>query len=88
MQAQRWHPYASFWQATAGNAAAIGMGGVIGTLEAGADADFIALDARATPAMRLRMETVASLAEELFVLQTMGDDRAVAGTWVAGERVV
>ena len=87
MQGQRWHPFASFWQATAGNAAAIGMGGVIGTLEAGAEADFIALDARATPAMRLRMETVASLAEELFVLQTMGDDRAVAGTWVAGGRV-
>ncbi len=87
LQGQRWHPYASFWQATAGNAAAIGKAGIIGTLDAGAEADFIALDARATPAMRLRMETVTTLAEELFVLQTMGDDRAVAGTWVGGVRV-
>ena len=31
----------------------------------------------ATPAMRLRMETVETLAEELFLLQTLGDDRAV-----------
>ena len=25
--------------------------------------------------MRLRMETIATLAEELFLLQTLGDDR-------------
>jgi guanine deaminase len=38
----------------------------------------------ATPAMKLRMERVETLAEELFVLQTMGDDRAIAETYVAG----
>jgi guanine deaminase len=30
------------------------------------------------------METVESLAEELFVLQTMGDDRAIAEVYIAG----
>jgi guanine deaminase len=30
------------------------------------------------------METVATLAEELFLLQTLGDDRAVVETYVAG----
>ena len=46
------------------------------------------LDARATPAMAHRMETIeGDLAEELFVLMTMGDDRAVRATYVAGERV-
>ena len=35
--------------------------------------------------MRLRMETVSRLAEELFLLQTMGDDRAVAEVYVAGK---
>ena len=39
---------------------------------------------RATPQMALRMETVASLANELFLLQTCGDDRAVTETYVAG----
>ena len=34
--------------------------------------------------MRLRMETVETLAEELFLLQTLGDDRAVVETYVAG----
>ena len=43
------------------------------------------LDARATAAMRLRMETVSRLAEELFLLQTLGDDRAVVEVYVAGK---
>ncbi len=30
------------------------------------------------------METVTTLAEELFVLQTLGDDRSVVETYVAG----
>ncbi len=43
------------------------------------------LDARATPQMALRMETVDSLANELFLLQTCGDDRAVVETYVTGK---
>ena len=53
-------------------------------LEPGNDADIVVLDSGATPAMRLRMETVETLAEELFLLQTLGDDRAVVETYVAG----
>ena len=53
-----------------------------------AEADLVVLDARATPAMAHRMETIeGDLAEELFVLMTMGDDRAVRATYVAGERL-
>ena len=39
----------------------------------------------ATPAMALKAEVVTSLADELFLLQTMGDDRAVTETYVAGK---
>ena len=46
------------------------------------------LDSRATPAMAHRMETARDLAEELFVLVTLGDDRAVRATYVAGEPFV
>ena len=79
------NPLASFDMMTRGNAAALSLEGRIGTLEPGTDADIVVLDSGATPAMELRMETVCSLAEELFVLQTMGDDRAVRDIYVAGK---
>ncbi len=44
----------------------------------------IVLDMAATPAMALKAEVVSSLADELFLLQTMGDDRAIVETYVAG----
>ena len=87
LNGEKLNPLASFWQITLGNAEALSLAGRIGSLEAGKDADFVVLDARATPAMALRMETVSSLAEELFLLQTLGDDRAIAETYVAGRPV-
>ena len=84
LQGQRWHPYASFAQATIGNAQAIGMADKIGSLAAGFEADFIVLNAQATSAMALRMEQVEPLAQELFVLQAMGDASAVSQTYIAG----
>ena len=67
-----------------GNALALGMADQIGTLAKGSDADLVVLDSRATPAMALRMERAETLAQELFILQIMGDDRAIAQTYVAG----
>ncbi|WP_011582155.1 MULTISPECIES: guanine deaminase [Chelativorans] len=84
---EKLNPLASFWQVTRGNAEALSLAHHIGTLEPGTDADFVLLDANATPAMRLRMERAKTLAEELFVLQTLGDDRAVVETYVAGKAV-
>ena len=84
MRGQKLHPLSAFHWATRGNAIALGMEDSIGTLRPGSDADLVVLDARATPAMDLRMERAQTLAEELFILQIMGDDRAVAQTYVAG----
>jgi guanine deaminase len=84
LNGEKLNPLASFWQLTAGNAEALSIGDRVGRLEPGKDADITVLDCSATPAMRLRMETVESLAEELFLLQTLGDDRAVVETYVAG----
>jgi len=78
-------PLHSYYMMTLGNARALSLDEKIGTLETGTEADVIVLDARATPAMELRMETVETLSEELFVLQTMGDDRSVTATYVAGK---
>ncbi len=74
----------AFHWITRGNAEVLGLADRIGTLEVGTEADIVVLDARATSAMALRMERAVSLEEELFVLQMMGDDRAVAETYVAG----
>ena len=87
LRSNRLPPIENFWQATRGNAEALGLVGQIGTLEPGTDADIIALDAGAAPAMQIRMETVKSLEEELFLLQTMGDDRAISAVYIAGEAV-
>ncbi|WP_269582374.1 guanine deaminase [Roseibium sp. Sym1] len=84
LQRQRLHPLASFYWATRGNAEALSLAGRIGTLDKGTDADLVVLNARATGPMALRMETVETLSEELFVLQTLGDDRAVVETYAAG----
>jgi guanine deaminase len=70
--------------ATLGNARALSLEGTIGAITPGGDADLVVLNAGATPAMRLRQGTVSSLTEELFLLQTMGDDRAIAEVYVAG----
>jgi guanine deaminase len=76
----------AFYLMTLGNARALSLEDRIGALEPGREADLVVLDARATPAMAHRMDTVAGdLAEELFVLMTLGDDRAVRATYVAGE---
>jgi guanine deaminase len=69
---------------TRGNATALGLDGEIGTIVPGAFADLVVLDARATTAMAHRMEVARSLEDELFVLMTLGDDRAVRQTYIAG----
>ncbi len=85
MLGQNLHPYRAFHWITLGNAQVLGLEDKIGTLSVGSEADVVVLNANATPAMALRMERVETLAEELFVLQMMGDDRAVAETYVNGE---
>jgi guanine deaminase len=77
-------PLRGWWMATAGNAAALGLSGRIGRIEPGFEADLVALDPRATPPMRLRAERCEGLSDLLFLIQTLGDERAVAQTWVMG----
>ncbi|WP_426122252.1 guanine deaminase [Pararhizobium sp. PWRC1-1] len=84
LQGERLNPLESYYFMTLGNAEALSLADRIGTLDPGTDADFIVLNMAATPAMALKAEVVTSLADELFLLQTMGDDRAIVETYVAG----
>jgi guanine deaminase len=88
MGGQSWPAAQAFYQMTLGNARALGLDDRIGAIRQGFEADMIVLDSRATPAMAHRMESVeGDLAEELFVLMMMGDDRAISETYVAGRPV-
>ena len=85
LRGQRLDPLSSFYMMTLGNARALSLDDRIGSLAAGRDADLVVLDSRATPQMALRMQNVGTLANELFLLQTCGDDRAVVETYVMGK---
>jgi guanine deaminase len=77
-------PQQLWWQHTAGAAQALGLGGVVGNLQPGCEADFIVLDPRCTALMARRTGQAASLEELLFAMIVLGDDRLVARTVIAG----
>jgi guanine deaminase len=77
----------AFYLATRGGAHALYLDDRIGSIAPGMDADLVVLDLESTPVIRYRMKHVADLQEALFVQMTLGDDRAVRATYVAGRRV-
>lgn len=77
-------PFRALHLATAGSAALLHIGDRVGALEPGQEADFVVLDAAATPLLARRTAR-ADLAARLFALQILGDDRAIAATYVMGE---
>ena len=79
----RLDPFAALYLATAGGADLLRIADRVGALAPGQEADFVVLDDAATPLMR-RRTAGAPLAERLFALQILGDDRAVARTYIAG----
>jgi guanine deaminase len=87
LQGQNVSPLDAFYLMTLGNARALGLETMIGSLRIGSEADVVVLDPCATPAMAHRMASVGDeLEAALFVLMTLGDDRAVRATYVLGER--
>ena len=84
LQNQSLHPLQAFHWATRGNACVLGLEDKIGTLDAGTEADIVVLNSRSTDTMALRMDRASSLSEELFILQIMGDDRAIDQVYVSG----
>lgn len=71
--------------ATLGSAEAMGIDDKVGSIEVGKEADLVVLDTKATPLLEFRSAQVQSLEEQLFVLATMGDDRVIQATYIAGD---
>ncbi|BCB06446.1 guanine deaminase [Vreelandella venusta] len=76
--------WAGFHALTRGNAVSLSLDDRIGRFAPGMDADFVVIDLSASPLMARRMARCESLAEELFTLMMLGDDRAIFETWAGG----
>ena len=77
----------AYYLATRGGARAMHLEDRIGSLAPGLEADLVVLDMRSTPLIAFRMDQARDFAEQLFIQMTLGDDRAVQATYVAGRLV-
>jgi guanine deaminase len=85
MQGQFLSPLRALYLATLGGAHALGLGSAIGNFESEKEADFIVLDMAATPLLMRRTMRASTLADRLFALIMLGDDRAIRQTYVMGQ---
>ena len=76
-------PSQLWWQHTAGAAQSLGLGGVVGNLQPGCEADFLVLDPQATPLLARKTQQTSTLEELLFALIVLGDDRLIQRTHIA-----
>lgn len=77
----------AFYLATLGAARCLALEHRVGSFNPGAEADFVALDLRATPLLARRTSHARTISELLLVLMTLGDDRVVRETYILGRRV-
>jgi len=70
--------------ATRGTAHAMYIDDKVGTIAPGMEADLVVLDMKSTPIIEYRMQFAEDIHEALFIQMTLGDDRAVQATYVAG----
>ncbi|WP_233270507.1 guanine deaminase [Chachezhania sediminis] len=82
------HAAQLLWLATVGSAEALRLGGTIGNLAEGAEADIVVLDLASTPAIAQRSDRAQDLWEAVFPTIMMGDDRAISEVWIGGRRQV
>ena len=76
-------PFRALHLATVGGARLMGVADRVGALEPGQEADFVVVDPAATPLLA-RRTAGQPLRDRLFALQILGDDRAIAATYLMG----
>ena len=88
LQGQPLPGFRALYLATLGAAHALYLDDKIGNFTAGKEADFVVLDYDASPITRRRLSHCQDIAEKLFAMITLGDDRSIVETYVMGNRVV
>ncbi len=84
---QRLSPLRAFYLATLAGARMLRLDAHIGHFAPGTEADFIVLDPEATPLLARRMRQARTLSEKLQLYMILGDERAIAGTYILGGAV-
>lgn len=77
----------SLFLATRGGAETLRLADRIGSLEPGMEADIAVVDLAPDEFTAWRMQFCEDIFQRLFVLTTLGSDRMIRATYVAGERV-
>ena len=81
------HPAQLLWLATCGSARALHLDDQIGNIAPGMAADMVVLNLASTPEIAQRSARAEDIWEEIFPTIMMGDDRAIAATYVAGQKI-
>ncbi len=87
LQGQTLPAFRALYLATLGAAKALYLDDKIGNFIAGKEADFVVIDYAASSITRRRLSHCVDIAERLFALITLGDDRSIAATYVLGKPV-
>lgn len=85
LQGQALPPFRAFYLSTLGAARALYLDDRIGNFEPGKEADFVVLDSSLMSITSRRLGSSKDIAEKLFALIMLGDDRCVAATYLMGE---
>lgn len=92
LRSQKLSAFQALFLATLGGARALCLEDKLGNFEIGKEADFVVLNLRSTPIMALRNQssedmatTLTEISDQLFATIIMGDDRAIAATYIMGE---
>lgn len=84
LQGQSLNPFQAFYLSTLGNARVLHQQADSGNFEPGKFADFVVLDPAASPMLKLKQRGGRNLADVLFDLMILGDDRCIQRTYIAG----
>ena len=79
-------PAQALYLATLGGARSLGLDAHIGNFTAGKEADLVVLNRHATPQLARRTSLAQGALDDFFALMLLADSRAVAATYILGER--
>lgn len=82
----------TFYKSTLGTAKALKLDDKTGSFQPGMEADFIVVNSAVTPTQQLRRDYLVrtgkwTIENQLFGLQTLGDDRNISATYLMGRKV-